>query len=173
MNHKVSDRAPWLSAALCEEETRKLLKSILGRRSISLKVALPSGSFPSCHLSQWLTGSLTLSKKSDKVYSLIRNFRITKPGITWETPGESHRNVSCAARVCRAGKGCRRKLELHLLPLFKLLLALLLKHWHPQLRLANSPLCNDRWHINFMYRFSLVFCFDFRFQMNCFCCAFA
>lgn len=74
----------------------------------------------------------------------MRNIRITKPDITRETLWESHRNVSCTARVYGAGKGCRRKLELHLLPLFKLLLTLMLKHWPPQLRLANSPLWNDR-----------------------------
>lgn len=101
-------------------------------------------------------GSLSLSKKSKMVYSLIWNFRITKSGITWEIHRESHRNVSCAARVCQAGKGCRRKLELHLLPLCKLLLTLMLKHWHPQLRLANSPLCNGRWHKKLMYWFSFM-----------------
>lgn len=51
-------------------------------------------------------------------------------------------NLTETLAVCQAGKGCRRKLERHLLPLFKLTLTL--KHWPPQLRLANSPLWNDR-----------------------------
>lgn len=38
------------------------------------------------------------------VYSLIQNFRITKPSIICETLEVSHRNISCAARVCWTGK---------------------------------------------------------------------
>lgn len=38
------------------------------------------------------------------VYSLIQNFRITKPSIIRETLEVSHRNISCAARVCWTGK---------------------------------------------------------------------
>lgn len=104
-------------------------------------------------------GSLTLSKKSDMVYSLIQNFTITKPGITWESRGESHRNVSCTARVCWAGKGCRRKLELHLLPLSKLLLTLMLKHWPPQLKTSKLFLVEWQTDDTKTLRTSLVLCF--------------
>lgn len=76
----------------------------------------------------------------------------------WNPWGISQKHQLCSKSVLNWEKKCLRKLSLHLLSLFKLLLTLMLKHCHPQVRLGNSALCNDRWQKTPSCT-SSVFCF--------------